>query len=115
VEREAAEVYAAVRPDGREPAWSANIPELRPTLRPYQNRALAWMVQRERAQVLRPLFLECIKLGAPQRGCTLRLFGVMLQVANSSDSRCALHCQILQVWLPTGLLLLWSGSCPSPF
>lgn len=51
MEREAAEVYMAVRPDGREPAWKADIPELRPTLRPYQNRALHWMVQRERAQV----------------------------------------------------------------
>ena len=53
IEREATEVYAAIRPDGTEPAWLHAIPELRPTLRPYQSRALAWMVQRERgAQVL---------------------------------------------------------------
>lgn len=52
IEREATEVYAAIRPDGTEAAWLAPIPELRPTLRPYQSRALAWMVQRERgAQV----------------------------------------------------------------
>ena len=45
-------MYAAIRPDGTEPAWPAPIPELRPTLRPYQSRALAWMVRRERgAQV----------------------------------------------------------------
>ena len=48
MEREAAEVYAAVRPSGHEPAWAAPIPELRPTLRPYQARALAWMLRRER-------------------------------------------------------------------
>ena len=56
VEREATEVYAAIRPDGTEAAWPGPIPELRPTLRPYQSRALAWMVQRERAaQVFHPL------------------------------------------------------------
>jgi hypothetical protein len=53
VEREATEVYAAVRPEGDEAAWGGETPELRPTLRPYQSRALAWMVRRERAaQVL---------------------------------------------------------------
>lgn len=46
-EPDVAEVYAAVRPSGSEPAWTRPIPELRPTLRPYQARALAWMVSRE--------------------------------------------------------------------
>jgi hypothetical protein len=59
VEREATEVYAAIRPDGGEPAWAQEIPELRPTLRPYQSRALAWMVQRERAAQV-PKRLECV-------------------------------------------------------
>lgn len=46
-EPDVANVYAAVRPSGREPAWTRPIAELRPTLRPYQARALAWMVSRE--------------------------------------------------------------------
>lgn len=43
----AADMYAAVRPQGDEVAYDRPIPELQPTLRPYQNRALAWMVSRE--------------------------------------------------------------------
>lgn len=63
VEREATEVYAAVRPDGAEPAWAGNIPELRPTLRPYQSRALHWMVQRERsAQVRQSVFASVLQI-----------------------------------------------------
>ncbi len=50
---DAAEVYAAVRPSARAPALEADLPALRPELRPYQRRAAAWMVARERGELVR--------------------------------------------------------------
>lgn len=44
-----AELYAAVKPHGNEPELMGDNPRLRPTLRPYQKRAAAWMVAREEA------------------------------------------------------------------
>ena len=46
---DAAELYAAVKPCGNEPELTANTERLKPTLRPYQKRAAAWMVAREKA------------------------------------------------------------------
>ena len=51
-EADAAEIYAAVKPSGSEPEWTGPLPQLQPTLRPYQRRAVHWMVTRERQQVL---------------------------------------------------------------
>ena len=42
-----ADIYAAVRPTGREPQLQGSFPELTVQLRPYQRRAAAWMVSRE--------------------------------------------------------------------
>ncbi|GLI64470.1 hypothetical protein VaNZ11_007743 [Volvox africanus] len=42
-------LYSAVKPAGGEPQWLDDPVELRPQLRPYQRRAVAWMLQRERA------------------------------------------------------------------
>ena len=50
-EADAAEIYAAVKPSGREPQWRDPLPQLRPELRPYQRRAVHWMVQMEQQQV----------------------------------------------------------------
>ena len=44
---DAAELYTAVKPSGSEPQLPQDNPKLRPTLRPYQRRAAAWMVARE--------------------------------------------------------------------
>lgn len=46
----AARVYEHVKPTGQEPAVDAQLPELRPQLRPYQRRAASWMVAREQGQ-----------------------------------------------------------------
>lgn len=45
---EASQLYTAIKPRGDEPQFTADPPELRPLLRPYQRRAVAWMLQRER-------------------------------------------------------------------
>ncbi len=61
---DAAELYAAVKPNGNEPELAGDNPRLRPTLRPYQKRAAAWMVAREeglsvrRACYRRTLYVE---------------------------------------------------------
>lgn len=44
---DAAELYTAVKPSGSEPQLPQDNPQLRPTLRPYQRRAAAWMMARE--------------------------------------------------------------------
>ncbi len=44
-----AELYAAVKPEGNEAELAGDNPKLRPTMRPYQKRAAAWMVSRENA------------------------------------------------------------------
>lgn len=44
---DAAELYAAVKPTGNEAELAEGSTKLRPTLRPYQKRAAAWMVSRE--------------------------------------------------------------------
>ncbi len=48
-----AEIYAAARQSARAPALEGNLPALRPVLRPYQRRAAAWMVARERGELAR--------------------------------------------------------------
>lgn len=50
---DAAELYAAVKPQGTEPELSRSSTKLRPTLRPYQKRAAAWMVSREQQTQVR--------------------------------------------------------------
>ncbi|KAL0019181.1 hypothetical protein WJX77_000293 [Trebouxia sp. C0004] len=63
-----AELYAAVKPEGSEPELAGDNPKLRPTLRPYQKRAAAWMVSREKASQeqagsrLHPLWREVTAL-----------------------------------------------------
>lgn len=49
---DAAELYAAVKPSGNEPQLPQDNPKLRPTLRPYQKRAAAWMVAREKGALV---------------------------------------------------------------
>ena len=52
---DAAEIYAAARPSASAPALQGELPALRPVLRPYQRRAAAWMVARERGELVRLL------------------------------------------------------------
>ncbi|KAK9810177.1 hypothetical protein WJX72_006177 [[Myrmecia] bisecta] len=79
---DAAELYAAVKPTGREAQLVGQPAALKPTLRPYQRRAAAWMVAREKGlqgqpepNALHPLWREvptldgrCIYLN-PFTGC----------------------------------------------
>lgn len=44
---DAAELYAAAKPHGNEPQLQQQPPQLRPQLRSYQRRAVAWMLHRE--------------------------------------------------------------------
>lgn len=44
---DAAQLYRAVKPRGNEPQLLTTPPELQPQLRPYQRRAVYWMLQRE--------------------------------------------------------------------
>ena len=44
---DAAKLYSLVRPTGNEPKIQASFPDLKVQLRPYQARAVAWMVSRE--------------------------------------------------------------------
>lgn len=64
-----AELYAAIKPTGKEPELRGTFPQLRPILRGYQRRAAAWMVHREKGEewkaldnkgkaVLHPLWRE---------------------------------------------------------
>eukprot|EP00899_Mesostigma_viride_P007989 jgi/Mesvir1/17191/Mv07612-RA.1 len=43
------DVYSAVKPTGKEPMCTAEFPALAAKLRPYQRRAVAWMLRREGA------------------------------------------------------------------
>ena len=43
-------LYRAVRPSAEEPELQGDTPALRPSLRPYQRRAVAWMVAREQGR-----------------------------------------------------------------
>ena len=54
---DAAELYAAVKPDGNEPELLEKSAKLKPTLRPYQKRAAAWMVARETGWQVYPLLM----------------------------------------------------------
>ena len=49
---DAAELYTAVKPSGREPELQQDLPQLNPVLRSYQRRAAAWMVAREKGQLV---------------------------------------------------------------
>ncbi|KAK9844148.1 hypothetical protein WJX81_006007 [Elliptochloris bilobata] len=51
---DAAEIYAAARPSASAPELQGDLPALQPTLRPYQRRAAAWMVARERGELGQP-------------------------------------------------------------
>ena len=53
-----AELYAAVKPEGNEPELAGDNPKLRPTLRPYQKRAAAWMVSQENASQVQSVRLH---------------------------------------------------------
>ena len=43
----AADVFSAVRPTGKEPELSGSFPQLTVEMRPYQRRAVGWMISRE--------------------------------------------------------------------
>ncbi len=55
---DAAELYTAVKPSGREPELQ-DLPQLNPVLRSYQRRAAAWMVAREMGQLVSVLTNPC--------------------------------------------------------
>ena len=68
-----AELYAAVKPHGNEPELTGDNPRLRPTLRPYQKRAAAWMVAREEACQVLVTATHCGASAVPSQRIYLRL------------------------------------------
>lgn len=71
---DAAEIYAAVKPSGCEAEWTGPLPQLLPMLRPYQRRAVHWMVSRERQQVLLWVIVErCKRVHVPNKAIAARV------------------------------------------
>ena len=58
---DAAELYTAVKPSGCEPELQQDLPQLNPVLRSYQRRAAAWMVAREKGQLVSMLKNTCTR------------------------------------------------------
>ena len=78
---DASEIYGAVKPTGNELELSMDLPQLKPTLRGYQKRAVQWMINRELADggeetsLLHPLWRQVRCLGDDRRtSSTTRCF-----------------------------------------